>query len=43
MYISVKKNINEQFGRKMNQDVGVNRKLFWKEERQMDGGKGGEL
>ena len=26
-----KKEVNERFGRKMNQDIDVNRKLFWKE------------
>ena len=26
-----KNEINDQFGRKMNQDVNGNRKLFWKE------------
>ena len=25
-----KKEVNERFGRKMNQDIDVNRKLFWK-------------
>ena len=34
-----KKKVNEQFGRKMNQGVNRNRKLFWK----MSNGKGGEL
>ena len=28
-----KKKVNEQFGRKRNEDVNRNRKLFWKEER----------
>ena len=28
-----KKKVNEQFGRKMNEDVKGNRKLFWKKER----------
>ena len=27
-----KKRVNEQFGRKMNQGVSGNNKLFWKEE-----------
>ena len=32
MYIyQSKKEVHEQFGRKMNQDVNGNRKLFWKE------------
>ena len=26
-----KKKVNEQFGRKMNEDLNGNRKLFWKE------------
>ena len=29
--IQSKKKVNEQFGRKMNEDVNGNRKLFWKE------------
>ena len=29
--IQSKKNVNEQFGRKMNENVNGNRKLFWKE------------
>ena len=29
--IQRKKKVNEQFGRKMNEDVNGNRKLFWKE------------
>ena len=31
IYQSIKKKVNEQFGRKMNEDVNVNSKLFWKE------------
>ena len=38
MYPS-KKNVNEQFGRKMNEDVNGNRKLFWKEASNANGGK----
>ena len=30
IYLS-KKKVNEQFGRKMNENVNGNRKLFWKE------------
>ena len=29
----IKKKVNEQFGRKMNEDVNGNRMLIWKEER----------
>ena len=29
----------EQFGKKMNQDVGFNRKLFWKERSKVNRGK----
>ena len=32
IYQSTKK-VNKQFGRKVNEDVSGNRKLFWKEER----------
>ena len=31
--IQRKKKVNEQFGRKMNEDANGNRKLSWKEER----------
>ena len=31
VYISEKKEIHEQFGRKVSQDINGNRKLFWKE------------
>ena len=31
--IQSKKKVNDQFGRKMIEDVNENRKLFWKEER----------
>ena len=31
MHNSEQKKINEQFGRKRNEDVNGNRKLFWKE------------
>ena len=34
-----KKEVNEQFGRKMNQDVDGNRKLFWKVASKVNGGK----
>ena len=34
-----KKKVNEQFGRKMNEDMNGNRKLFQKEVRNMKGGK----
>ena len=37
--IQSKKKINEQFGRKMNEDVNGNRKLFWKEVSNAKGGK----
>ena len=35
-----KKKVNEQFGRKTNEDVNGNRKLFWKE---VSNAKGGNL
>ena len=41
--IQSKKKINEQFGRKMNEDVNRNRKLFWKEVSNAKGEKLGEL
>ena len=34
-----KKDIQEQFGRKMNRDVNGNRKLFWKEVSNSNAGK----
>ena len=34
-----KKKVNEQFERKMNQDVNGNRKLFWKEVSKVNGRK----
>ena len=34
-----KKEVNEQFCRKMNQDVNVHRKLFWKEVSKLNGGE----
>ena len=37
--IQSKKKVNEQFGRKINEDVNENRKLFWKELRNARGGK----
>ena len=40
MYIYQSKNkVNEQFGRKVNEDVNGNRKLFWKEVSNAKGGK----
>ena len=33
VYFKSKKDVNEQFGREVNQDVNGNRKLFWKEVR----------
>ena len=40
MYLSEqKKKLNEMFGRKMNQDIDGNRKLFWKEVCKVNGGK----
>ena len=38
VYIS-KNKVNEQFGRKINEDVNGNRKLFWKEVSNVKGGK----
>ena len=35
-----KKKANEQFGRKMNENVNGSRKLFWKEVSNPKGGKG---
>ena len=37
--IQSKKKVNEQFGRKMNEDVNGNKKLFWKEVSNRKGGK----
>ena len=37
--IQSKKKINEQFGRKMNEDVDGNRKLFWKNMSNAKGAK----
>ena len=34
-----KKKVNEQFGRKINEDLNGNRKLFWKEVSYVKGGK----
>ena len=39
MHLSSKEEIQEHFGRKMNQDVNGNRKLFWKEVSKANGGK----
>ena len=36
-----KKDVHEQFRRKMNEDVNGNRKLFWKEASKVNGGKVG--
>ena len=36
-YIRAKKEVNEQFGRKMNQDVDGNRKFFWKMSKANEG------
>ena len=35
----IEKEVYEQFGRKMNQDVNGNRKLFWKKVSKANGGK----
>ena len=40
--IQSKMKVNEQFGRKMNEDVTGNRKLLWKEVKE-ERRKGGEL
>ena len=37
--IQIKKKINLQFGRKMNEGVNGNRKLLWKEVSNVKGGK----
>ena len=37
--IQCKKKVNEQFGRKRSDDVNGNRKLFWKEVSNGNGGK----
>ena len=34
-----KKEVNEQFGRKMNKDADGNKLLFWKEVSKVNGGK----
>ena len=34
-----KKKVNEQFGRKMNEDMNENRKLFWKKVNNSNEGK----
>ena len=39
--IQSKKKVNEQFERKMNEDINGNRKLFWKEMSNAKGGKVG--
>ena len=38
-----KKEVYKQFGRKMNQDVDGNRKLFWEEVNKVNGGKMGRF
>ena len=35
----IKEEVQEQFGRKMSQDVNGNRKLFWKEVNKVNRGK----
>ena len=37
--VKSKRKVNEQFGRKMNEEVNRNRKLFWKEVSNAKGGK----
>ena len=37
--IQGKKKVNKQFGKKMNEDVNGNRKLFWREMSNAKGGK----
>ena len=37
--IQNKKKVNEEFGRKMNEDVNGNRKLIWKKVSNAKGGK----
>ena len=39
IFIKSLKATNEQFGRKINEDVDGNRKLFWKEVLKVNGGK----
>ena len=40
MYIyQSKKEVNEEFGKKLNQNVNGNRKSFWKESSNAKGGK----
>ena len=39
MYNSEQKKVNEQFGKNMNEDVNVNRKLFWIEVSNRKGGE----
>ena len=39
VYIRARKKVNEEFGRKMNEDVNGNSKLFWKEVSNAEGGK----
>ena len=37
--IQSKRKVNEQFGKKMNEDMNVNRKLFWKQVSNAKGAK----
>ena len=39
MYLSEQNERNEQFGRKMKEDVNGNRKLFWKVVSKAEGGR----
>ena len=39
----MKKEVQEQFRRNMNQDVNENRKMFWKEVSKVNGGKVGNF
>ena len=41
--IQNKKKVNEQFGRKMNEDLNGKRELFWKEVSNAKGGKVGRF
>ena len=39
VYIKAKKKVNEQFGWKMNENMNINKTLFWKEVSNAKGGK----
>ena len=39
MYNSEQKKVNRQFGRKINEDLNENKKLFWNEVSNAKGGK----